>query len=72
MKTFPSLVFSTGKNSLYLTIMNKEQKKLHKLKQGVEREARKEAGFFDGRFAPKVMESKKHKKPKHKKKIFEE
>jgi hypothetical protein len=52
--------------------MNKDQKILHKMKQGVEREARKEAGYFDGRFAPKVMTSKKHKKPKHKKRIFEE
>lgn len=31
-----------------------------------------EAGAYDGRFAPKRVESKKHKKPKHKKKIFEE
>ena len=28
-------------------------------------------GAYDGRFREKVVESKRHKKPKHKKKLFE-
>lgn len=68
---FPSFSFFYQKRFIIFTIMEKEQKIMHKMKQSVEREARKQAGYFDGRFAPKVMESKKHKKPKHKKRIFE-
>ena len=36
------------------------------------REQMVSAGAYDGRFSEKVVQSKKHKKIKHKKKIFEE
>jgi hypothetical protein len=52
--------------------MNKDQKAIFKGTKGVDREARKKAGYFDGRFAPRVVESKKHRKPKYKHKIFDE
>jgi len=35
-----------------------------------QREQQKSAGFFDGRFAPKVIQDKRRKQPKHKKLIF--
>lgn len=52
--------------------MNKEQKRIFKGAKAIERESRKEAGYFDGRFAPRAVESKKYRKPKHKNKIFSE
>jgi hypothetical protein len=45
-----------------------KKSKVQKLREAKERELRKEAGYFDGRFSPRVEESKKKysRKRKHK------
>lgn len=46
--------------------------KIDKSLLGRERKRRKEQGYFDGRFRPKVIKDKRFKKPKHKGKLSEE
>lgn len=42
----------------------KKKSKLSSLLKGLERENRKEQGFFDGRFSPKVIKDKKKQQSK--------
>lgn len=45
---------------------------LHKMAKASQREQAKEAGFYDGRFRPRVVVPKPHKELKHKWRRFEE
>ena len=49
----------------------KQKKKLKVNRRKVLREQMISAGAYDGRFRERVVQSKKHKKPKHKKKLFD-
>lgn len=52
--------------------MEQSGKILFNMYKASQRESAKAAGFYDGRFKARVVESKKHKKPKHKNRIMEE
>jgi len=52
--------------------MKKSGNILFNMYKASQREEAKSAGFYDGRFKPRVVESKKHKQPKHKTRIIEE
>jgi hypothetical protein len=56
----------------YIWNMKKSGKILFNMYKASQREEAKSAGFYDGRFKPRVVESKKHKQPKHKTRIIEE
>jgi len=51
--------------------MKKSGNILFNMYKSTQREEAKTAGFYDGRFKPRVVESKKHKQPKHKKQLIE-
>lgn len=51
--------------------MKKGQDQMLKLSRASQREVAKTEGFFDGRFRPRVVTSKKHKGVKHKKSQFD-
>jgi len=51
--------------------MKKPGKILFNMYKASQREEAKAAGFYDGRFKPRVVESKKHKQPKHKNRIID-
>ena len=52
--------------------MKKTGKILFNMYKASQREEAKSAGFYDGRFQSRVVESKKHKQPRHKNRIIEE
>lgn len=52
--------------------MEKSGKILFNMYKASQRESAKSAGYYDGRFKSRVVESKKYKKPKHKKEIIED
>jgi hypothetical protein len=51
--------------------MKKSGKILFNMYKASQREEAKMAGFYDGRFKPRVVELKKNKKPKHRKQLIE-
>jgi hypothetical protein len=51
--------------------MKKSDKILFNMYKASQREEAKTAGFYDGRFKSRVVESKKNKRPKHKKQLIE-
>jgi len=52
--------------------MEKPNKTLFNMSKSTQRENAKDAGFYDGRFRHRVVESKKHKAPKYKGKFVDE
>ena len=52
--------------------MKKSGKILFNMYKASQREVAKDAGFYDGRFKSRVVESKKHKQEKHKKRITDD
>ncbi len=56
--------------STYIWGMKTENKILNMAKAS-RREEAKSAGYYDGRFRPRVVESKRYKKPKHKNNLIE-
>jgi hypothetical protein len=52
--------------------MEKEEKILFNMSKSTQRENAKDAGFYDGRFRHRVVESKKRKSPKYKKRLIDE
>ena len=52
--------------------MEKEEKVLFNMSKSAQRENAKAAGFYDGRFRHRVVESKKHKSPRYKSRLDED
>jgi hypothetical protein len=52
--------------------MEKTEKVLFNMSKSTQRENAKAAGFYDGRFRHRVVESKKHKAPRHKSRLDED
>jgi hypothetical protein len=49
----------------------KNGNKILNIAKASRREEAKSAGYYDGRFRPRVVESKRHKKPKHKNNLID-
>lgn len=49
----------------------KTRNKILNMSKASRREDAKSAGYYDGRFRPRVIESKRHKKPKHRNNLIE-
>jgi hypothetical protein len=49
----------------------KKENRILTMTKASRREEAKSAGYYDGRFRPRVVESKRYKKPKHKNNLIE-
>ncbi len=50
--------------------MKSIEKTLYNMSKAHQRDSAKSQGFYDGRFRTRKIELKKHRKPRHKKSIF--